>query len=150
MPRNTSDYDLEPVQYCAKCYSLRIGHEDTIDTDYCMDCGSTETASTGIKEWEQLYKSRHSHDYVDRNDDPKGSVYFKMSLDELKSRLYNSSVLDTIIYKLYGSRFPQVTDRAEAVMVLFDKLGMDNRLDDLRYMMYDYNVISGSKIQHES
>lgn len=46
------DYNDEPVIYCNRCLSLNI--KSTGNQDYCDECGSTETLSCHIKEWQKL------------------------------------------------------------------------------------------------
>ena len=138
MPDKTKDYDEEPVQYCAKCYSLRITHDDTTDSDICSVCGSTDIATTTIDRWEKLYENRYGHKFVDRSNDPRDSIYFKMSIAKLKTKLYYSKYLQPILYTLYPN-FPQGLNKSESVIMLFDQLSKDNRIDELRYMLYDYS-----------
>jgi hypothetical protein len=136
MPNETNNYDLEPVEYCAKCYSLKIKHEDAIDADCCMECGSTEIASASIDEWERLYQRRYGHKYVERNNDPRKSIYFQMPISKLKTKLYKSELLNAIIYHLYPD-FPQGLSRENKIILLFDKIAKDNKIDDLRYYLYN-------------
>lgn len=138
MPDKTKDYDEEPVQYCAKCYSLRITHDDTTDSDICSVCGSTDIATTTIDRWEKLYENRYGHKFVNRSNDPRDSIYFKMSIAKLKTKLYYSKYLQPILYSLYP-HFPQGLSKSESVIMLFDQLSKDNRIDELRYMLYDYS-----------
>ena len=138
MPDKTKDYDEEPVQYCAKCYSLRITHDDTTDSDICSVCGSTDIATTTIDRWEKLYENRYGHKFVDRSNDPRDSIYFKMSIAKLKTKVYYSKYLQPILYTLYPN-FPQGLNKSESVIMLFDQLSKDNRIDELRYMLYDYS-----------
>ena len=138
MPDKTKDYDEEPVQYCAKCYSLRITHDDTTDSDICSVCGSTDIATTTIDRWEKLYENRYGHKFVNRSNDPRDSIYFKMSIAKLKTKLYYSKYLQPILYSLYPN-FPQGLNKSESVIMLFDQLSKDNRIDELRYMLYDYS-----------
>lgn len=137
MPENHKDYDEEPVTYCSRCYSLKIKHEDITDSDVCMDCGCTETLTTDIATWEKLFENRYGHKYVERGNDPRESMYFKMPISKLKSQLYKSSILPYVTKKLY-SNFPQGMSKADTIILLFSKLSDDNRMDDLRYMLYDY------------
>lgn len=138
MPDKTKDYDEEPVQYCARCYSLRIMHDDTTDSDICSVCGSTDIATTTIDRWEKLYENRYGHKFVNRSNDPRDSIYFKMSIAKLKTKLYYSKYLQPILYSLYP-HFPQGLSKSESVIMLFDQLSKDNRIDELRYMLYDYS-----------
>lgn len=138
MPDKTKDYNEEPVLYCAKCYSLRIMHDDTTDSDICSVCGSTDIATTTIDIWEKLYENRYGHKFVNRSNDPRDSIYFKMSIAKLKIKLYYSKYLQPILYSLYPN-FPQGLSKSESVIMLFDQLSKDNRIDELRYMLYDYS-----------
>lgn len=138
MPDKTKDYDDEPVQYCARCYSLRIMHDGTTDSDICTVCGSTDIATTTIDRWEKLYENRYGHKFVNRSNDPRDSIYFKMSIAKLKTKVYYSKYLQPILYSLYPN-FPQGLSKSESVIMLFDQLSKDNRIDELRYMLYDYS-----------
>lgn len=138
MPDNEKNYNSEPVVYCARCYSLKIRHEDAVDTDCCMECGSTETATTSIGNWERLYEERYGHKFVERGNNPRNSIYFKMPVSELKTRLYMDGRWRSMIRQLYPG-FPRDLGRADSVILLFDKLSKDGRMDDLRYMLYDYS-----------
>ena len=64
---NIEDYNTEPVTYCARCYSLKIKHEDALDADYCGECGSTDTAEASIEEWERLFERRYGHKYAEKS-----------------------------------------------------------------------------------
>lgn len=129
------DYDAEPVEYCKRCYSLRIRYEEAIDACCCMDCGSTETGTTDIRTWERMYRDRYGHSFLECKDTPRESPYFKMSIDRLKTLLYNDRNLPAILHQLYHG-FPKGLSRSESVILLFDKLSKDNRIDDLRYLYY--------------
>lgn len=131
------DYDQEPVTYCARCYSLKIVHEDSIDTDCCMDCGSTELLTTDIHTWETLYETRYGHKFTEKHDDPRNSIIFKMPLNKLKVFIYQNIPLAAIVYRLYP-KFPQGMSKVDTILMLFDKLAKDNRFDDLRFLLYDY------------
>lgn len=61
-----SDYNKVPVFYCKKCLSLKIRNIPSMeDSDYCDECGSTDIAESSIEDWEELYKSKHGHKYLD-------------------------------------------------------------------------------------
>lgn len=136
MPDNHQDYNDEPVVYCAKCYSLKIKHEEFTNCDCCMDCGSTEIRTAPIDKWERLYEGRYGFKFVEKSKDPRGSLFFTMPISTLKQRLYNSKYLRQIIQKLYP-RFPMKYSKGDLVLMLFDRLYKDNRIDDLRYLLYD-------------
>lgn len=59
----TSNYNEEPVCYCARCLSLKI-KSDIADYCYCDDCGSTRVEETSIFEWEKMYEQRHGTKYL--------------------------------------------------------------------------------------
>lgn len=138
MPNNHKDYDEEPVTYCPKCYSLKIEHEDITNTDCCMNCGCTEVKETDITTWERMYTRRYGHKFTEKSNDPKDSMYFKMSISKLKDEVYKSKPFLYLIRKLYP-KFPQGLGKADMVILLFDKLSKDNRIDDLRYLLYENN-----------
>lgn len=133
-----TEYDQEPVVYCSKCYSLKIKHDDSIDSDYCEKCGCTDVQSASIYAWERMYEARYGHRYVVKNTDPRKSTIFQMSVEELKKKVFTHPLMDEIIKTLYP-RFPGGLTDEERVIVLFDKLFKDSRLDDLRYLLLQYS-----------
>lgn len=139
MPSNFDDYNDDPVLYCSRCYSLKIKHEDVTDTDCCMNCGCTEVKETDIDIWESLYAKRFGHRYTQKGNNPRDSVYFKLTLSDLKTKLYKSNSLKKIATRLYPS-FPKGLNKFDTVVFLFDKLMKDNRVDDLRYLLYTINL----------
>ena len=128
------DYDSEPVEYCSRCYSLKIKYEEAIDADCCADCGCSDILTTTIDHWEELYKNRYGTKFVEKGTDPRKSPIFKLSIKKLKEKVYYHSSYKDIIYKLYP-HFPRKLSKAESVILLFDKLIRDNRLDDLRLLL---------------
>ncbi len=58
------DYDKEPVYYCPRCLSLRI-RADIADYCYCDNCGSTNVETTGVFEWDEMYKKRYGFHFID-------------------------------------------------------------------------------------
>ena len=82
--------------------------------------------------------NRYGHKFVNRSNDPRDSIYFKMSIAKLKTKLYYSKYLQPILNTLYPN-FPQGLNKSESVIMLFDQLSKDNRIDELRYMLYDYS-----------
>lgn len=133
-----TEYDKEPVFYCSNCYSLKIKHDDSINSDYCEKCGGTEIQSASIYAWEKMYESRFGHKYVARNNDPRRTQIFQLSVEELKKKVYEHPLLDEIIKTLYP-KFPGGLTTEERVIVLFDKLFNDNRIDDLKYLLLQYS-----------
>lgn len=138
MNKQNIDYDSEPVEYCLKCYSLKIKHEDSLDIDCCCNCGSTEIGKTDIATWEAMYQKRYGHKFVEKAKDAKNSIYFKMSIERLKTKLYHHKAMRAIIQSLYPD-FPKCFNKAEMVILLFDKLSKDGRINDLRYLLFDYS-----------
>lgn len=142
MQEKRPNYDGEPVEYCSRCYSLKIKHEDAIDADVCAECGCTEIASTDIDTWEKLYEKRYGRKYVTCNNDPRTSIYFKLPISTLKTKLYyDNRLLAAVLHKLYP-RFPRGLSREDAIIILFDYLSKDNRMDDLRMCFYNYFKIN--------
>lgn len=133
-----SEYDLEPVVYCSKCYSLKIKYIDTVDSDCCMDCGCSDTLTTDIHTWEKLYEERYGHKFVEKSNDPRKTYIFRVPLEEVKRRTYKHPLLKEIIHKLYP-RFPEGLTKEESVLMLFDKLAKDNRLDELKFLLLQYS-----------
>ena len=131
---NSNDYDLEPVQYCARCYSLKIRYEEIIDSDCCMECGCSDIKTASIHEWEQLYEKKYGKKYTQKSNSLKGDPIFKLPIGKLKMKVYDSPSWRYILKSMY-SNFPGGLSRADSVILLFDKLVKDNRLDDLRYLL---------------
>ena len=52
--------------YCKTCLSLKIRNIPNMeDSDYCDDCGSTDIESTHISEWEEVYKNKLGHSFLE-------------------------------------------------------------------------------------
>lgn len=128
------EYDEEPIKYCTRCYSLKIGYEDAIDTEYCMECGCSDIAEASIYRWESMYKNRYGHEFLTRNKDPKKSLVYKMPYDKLKEMVNTNPNWKKIIYRMYP-KFPRKYNRAETIMLFFDQLAKDNRIDELRILL---------------
>jgi hypothetical protein len=128
------EYDLEPVVFCTRCYSLRIVYEPAIDADCCGDCGCSDTAETTIENWEKLYEKRYGHKYVTRNSDPQKTMVYNMSIEELKENFYDQPSWKDIIISLYPT-FPGGIGKLDSIILFFDKLIKDGRLDELRQIL---------------
>lgn len=60
------EFNQEPVFYCKHCLSLRVRSvADLQDLDFCDECGSTEIAQTSIESWEEMYKNKFGHSYLE-------------------------------------------------------------------------------------
>ena len=130
------DYNSEPVTFCSKCYSLKVKYEDSLGLDYCMDCGCSDVTTSSIEEWERLYESKYGKKFVTKSQDPKTTYIFNLSLGKLKKIVYESDEWKDIIHALYP-RFPQGLSRIDSVLLLFDKLIKDNKMDNLRALLLE-------------
>lgn len=139
-----NEYDEEPVVYCAKCYSLKIRHEDNMDCDYCMDCGSTETKTASIEDWERLYEGRYGEKFVKVSNSRRDSKYFGMTVGELKKAVYDRRDFREVMERLYPG-FPRGLSISESVIVLFGRLERDRRLDELKFLLSDLDREKESK-----
>lgn len=63
---DNTNYNDEPVLYCANCLSLKLlrlcGQHDC----YCGECASVDVKSSSIEEWERLYKERYKMSFLDK------------------------------------------------------------------------------------
>lgn len=138
MKGSKEDYDLEPVRYCSQCYSLKIRYEDIIESDCCMDCGCSDIKETTIDNWETLYEGRYGHKYVTKSLDVRNSPIFKLSISSLKALVYEDENYRDIIKAMYPA-FPEGLGKADSIIILFDKLIKDNRIDDLKILLINKN-----------
>lgn len=141
------DYDDEPVVYCSRCYSLKIRYEEAIDSDCCMECGCSDILSTSIENWERLYEKRYGKKYTEKNKDPRSSFIFTLTIQELKDKVYQDNNWNEIIRHFYP-RFPRGLSRADSVILFFDRMIKDNRMDQLRLYFWEKeqkNNFSGNK-----
>lgn len=129
-----NDYDSEPVKYCASCYSIKIGYEESVDSEYCMDCGCFDLKEAPVEEWEKLYEKKYGHKFAEKSNDPRKSPIFKLSLDKLKMKLYDHPLWKNLIKALYPG-FPGGLGKADSIILFFDKLVKDNKINDFRFLM---------------
>lgn len=134
-----SKYDDEPVLYCANCLSLNIKHEDAVEVDYCADCGCCDITETSIELWEKRYALKYGHKYVEATSDPKKSHIFKLPIDKLMEKVFNSSKWEFIIRSIF-SKFPKGLSKTDSILVFFDKLSKTNKIDDLRMLLFKMNL----------
>ena len=132
-----NDYDSEPVVYCANCLSLKIKHNDDLDMDYC-DCGCTDIKECLPEEWEVLYEKKYGHKYLEKSDIRKSPI-FQLSFSKLMHKVSDSPKWDFIIKEIYG-HIPKGLSKADCIVVFFDKLVKDNKLDALRTLLYKMKV----------
>lgn len=62
--RDINEYNKEPVHYCKHCLSLKIRVLGE-DTDFCDNCGSTDTEITDITSWEIMYENQYGKKFLD-------------------------------------------------------------------------------------
>ena len=130
------DYNSEPVTFCSKCYSLKVKYEDSLGLDYCMDCGCSDVTTSSIEEWERLYESKYGKKFVTKSHDPKTTYIFNLSLGKLKKMVYESDEWEDIIHALYP-HFPQGLSKIDSILLLFDRLIKDNKMDNLRSLLLE-------------
>ena len=129
-----NDYDSEPVKFCARCYSLKVKSDDDSELEYCADCGCTDIQEAPIEEWEEKYEGRYGHKFTKKNEDPKKSFIFKLPLAKLKTRVYQNTRWRDIIKSIYPN-FPGGYSRIDSVLLFFDTLIKQNRLEELRLLL---------------
>lgn len=56
------EYNSIPVVYCKNCLSIKIMVLDD-SMDYCDECGSTDTGSTDIDSWKEMYQKKYNKPY---------------------------------------------------------------------------------------
>lgn len=132
---NHDEYDLEPVSYCPKCYSLKIGYIPGVeDSDYCMDCGCVDIARGNIYEWEKLYERRYGHKYVTERKNYEGHPIWNLPLKSLREKVLGSPYYKDIIKDVYPawSHYGNVVD---TVYLFFDNVLKDKLLTKLKRVM---------------
>lgn len=136
--KNYKKYEEEPVTYCARCYSLKIKYEESIGMDCCSDCGCTDFKTSSFEEWEKLFEERYGHRFVESTKDIRKSPIFQLTYSQLKNKVIQSPSWRKICKSLYPA-FPRGFSKADSIILLFEKLCQDNRLDDLRIELMNQN-----------
>lgn len=131
---HNNDYDSEPVIFCSRCYSLKIKHDDGMDSDYCADCGCFDVQEAPLEEWEKLYEKRYRHKFTQKNEDPKKTFIFNLTTEELKTKVYKSDKWNYIIHNIYP-KFPGGLGKADSIILFFHHLIKDNKLNDLKFLL---------------
>jgi hypothetical protein len=134
-----NDYDDSPWLYCASCLSPKIKHEEIIDSDCCGDCGCTNILETSFEEWEKKYEKKYGRKYAEKSNDIRKSPVFKMTFSELMKKVSNSSKWESIIQGIYGC-LPKGCSKSDSIVIFFDKLIKDNKLDSLRILLYKMEI----------
>lgn len=132
---NHNEYDLEPVSYCPKCYSLKIGYIPGVeDSDYCMDCGCLDVARGNIFEWEKLYEERYGHKYVVKRQSYEGHPIWGLSIKDLKKMLSESPYYQEIIKEVFPT-WRYYGKPVETVYLFFDHVIKTKSLPKLKKVM---------------
>lgn len=130
-----SDYDSEPWFYCAICLSPSIQHEDAIDSDCCKACGSTNIVESSFEEWERKYQKKYGKKYTEKSNDIKNSPIFQLSFSKLMKKVSDYPDWKGIISQIYN-HFPKGLSKADSIVLFFDNLIKENKLDKLRELLY--------------
>lgn len=107
-----------------------------------MHCGCSEVVESSIEEWEKLYKDRYGHSYVERNGDPYKKHIYRMTIQELKTELYERDNYREIIENIYPN-FPKYYSRIDAILLFFDKAVKDREIDKLRDLLIEKHNKNG-------
>lgn len=60
------EYNKEPVYYCKKCLSLKIGYVAVLEcSEYCEDCNSTNIGKAPIEEWDKMFFNKYGYHYLE-------------------------------------------------------------------------------------
>jgi len=129
------DYNSEPIAYCARCYSLKIKHEEALGEDCCAECGSTDIQETSVEEWEKKYEKRYGHGFIQKEEDPQKTYFFRMTSKELMHRVSDSPRWREIIRGIYP-HFPGGYSKADSIVLFFDTLIKQNKLGELRLFLF--------------
>lgn len=135
----SNDYNSEPVAYCAECYSLKIKYEEVIDSDCCMECGCTSIKEAPFETWEKMYEYRYGHKFAEKNNDASKSLVFNMSLSKLMMKVAECPRWDSIIRRIY-SCFPRGLSKSDSIVMFFDKLVKDNKINVLKELLYKLRI----------
>ena len=60
------EYNKEPIYYCKKCLSLKIGYVAVLEcSEYCEDCNSTNIGKAPIEEWDKMFFNKYGYHYLE-------------------------------------------------------------------------------------
>lgn len=134
--KNLSSYDLEPVRYCSKCYSLRVGYIDGIDnSDYCLDCGCTDILEDSIEAWERIYKNRYGHKFIERRVDPLRIKIYRMPWNKLRQIFYTKPYSKEII-RAMCPRLLKYKSKEDMMLSFINSIEKDGRIEEFKEQMY--------------
>ena len=60
--KKKEQYNNTPLCFCRKCLSISIYSEDSLE--FCLDCGGTDLAESGIDNWKRLFYEEYGNDYM--------------------------------------------------------------------------------------
>lgn len=130
--QNRNEFDLEPVSYCPKCYSLKIGYVPGVEgMEYCMDCGCLDIASTDIYKWEKLYEERYGHKFVTQKSSVEGHPIWNLRLKDLRTKVLESPYYKDIIHEVYPD-WKYYSNPVDTVFLFFDSVVKDGLLPKLK------------------
>lgn len=133
--QQVNEYDLEPVSYCPKCYSLKIGYIPGIeDSDYCMECGCLDVVTGNIFDWERLYENRYGHKYVKKTKRTEGHPVWNLSPNDLRKMLVESRYSRDIIKEIYPD-WNIKGSIVDTVYLFIDEILKDGYLPRLKKIM---------------
>lgn len=127
------------VLYCARCYSLKVIHEDSIDSDCCGECGCTSIEESSFEDWEELYRKRYGKKFIDKKGDWRSSPIYNLSFSKLMTKVSDSPKWEFIIKSIYGY-VPKGFSKADTIVLFFDRLVRDNKLDSLKKLLYNMKI----------
>lgn len=104
-----------------------------------MKCGCTHIDKANIHEWEQMYRDRYGEDFVKRPLQPGRKLVDTLSMDELKEEVCTNPKWQHIVREIYP-KFPFYLPKADCLLLFFSKVMKDNRLDELRDLIYQHRM----------
>lgn len=64
MKYSQTEYNNEPVHYCANCLSLNIKQISNTDLNVCGECGNIKIEEAHINEWTELYTEEYGKAFL--------------------------------------------------------------------------------------
>lgn len=135
--KELNDYDSEPVKYCSRCYSLKVKYDETLDSEYCGDCGCSDILESSIEEWENKYERRYNHKFAVKNKDPKKSFIFGLTMDQIKTKICQSDKWKDIIKAMYP-HFPGGYSKVDSLILFFHTVTTQNKVDELKLLLMKF------------
>lgn len=108
-----------------------------MDFEYCADCGSSDILEASVEDWERMYENRYGHKYAQKEEDPSKTFIFKLTTEELKSKVYKSDKWWEIIRAIYP-HFPRGYSKADSIILFFHTLIKQNKINELKLFLYKH------------